>query len=240
MTLPLPRLDDRTFDDLVAEARALIRTHQPEWTNYNPSDPGITLLELFAWLAELLIYRADQVPDRHRLVFLRLLNGPGWAPAPDSSVEDEIAATLTALRSRYRAVTIEDHEALALQASPLVARALCLPRRDLGAEDEAGRMAPQPGYVSVVVIPAAGVPEDDEAELRATVGTYLAPRRLLTTQHVIAEPVWAPVSAEVLVARRPDVTDESVRVAVTAALDRFLDPLFGGTDGDGWPFGRDV
>jgi hypothetical protein len=240
VTLPLPRLDDRTFDDLVEEARALIRTYQPEWTNYNPSDPGITLLELFAWLAEMLIYRADQVPDRHRLVFLRLLNGPGWTPAAGASVDDEIAATLTALRSRYRAVTVADHEALALEASPDVARALCLPRRDLGAADEAGRMAPQPGYVSVVVLPAAGVPEGDETELRAAVGAYLEPRRLLTTQHVIAEPVWAPVSAEVLVARRADVADESTRVAVAAALERFLDPLLGGTDGDGWPFGRDV
>lgn len=76
MPLTLPNLDDRTYADLVEEARALIPGLYPEWTNHNPSDPGITLIELFAWLAEMLIYRIDQVPDRHRLTFLRLLNGP--------------------------------------------------------------------------------------------------------------------------------------------------------------------
>jgi hypothetical protein len=240
MTLPLPSLDDRTFADLVEEGRTLIRTYQPRWTNYNPSDPGITLIELFAWLAEMLIYRADQVPDRHRLVFLRLLNGPGWTPEPSSSVDDEIAATLTALRSRYRAVTVDDHTALAREASPSVARALSLPHRDLGAADDEGRLSDRPGYVSIVVLPPEGVSEDDAAALRKTVGAYLEPRRLLTTQHVIAEPVWAPVSAEVLVARRSDVPDAQARDSVAGALTRFLDPLHGGLDGTGWPFGRDV
>jgi hypothetical protein len=238
VSLPLPRLDDRTFADLVDELRALIPTYNPEWTNYNPSDPGITLIELFAWLAEMLIYRADQVPDRHRLVFLRLLNGPDWTPT--LPVDDEVDATLTALRSRFRAVTIEDYEALVHEASPAVARVLALPRRDLGGADEEARLAPQPGYVSIVVLPALDVAEADEEALRDTVREYLEPRRLLTTQHVIAEPVWAPVAAEVLVARRPDVPEARARDAVVATLDRFLDPRIGGAKGDGWPFGRDV
>src|SRR6185437_3599500 len=129
----------------------------------------------------------------------------------------------------YRAVTIEDYEWLALEASPGVARALALPRRDLGGADEEARLAPQPGYVSIVVLPALDVAETDEDALRDTVRAYLEPRRLLTTQHVIAEPVWAPVAAEVLVARRPDVPDARARDAVVAALDRFLDPRIGGS-----------
>jgi hypothetical protein len=236
--LPLPRLDDRTFADLVDELRTLIPTYKPEWTNYNPSDPGITLIELFAWLAEMLIFRADQVPDRHRLVFLRLLNGPDWTPT--LPVDDEIDGTLTRLRSRYRAVTIEDYETLALAASPDVARALALPRRDLGGADETARLRPEPGYVSIVVLPVEGFPAADETALRDTVRAYLEPRRLLTTQHVIAEPVWAPVSAEVLVARRADVPDARAQDAVVDALNRFLDPRRGGDKGTGWPFGRDV
>jgi hypothetical protein len=236
VSLPLPRLDDRTFADLVDEARTLIPTYKPEWTNHNPSDPGITLIELFAWLAEMLIYRADQVPDRHRLVFLRLLNGPDWTPG--LSVDDEIAATLMRLRSRYRAVTVEDYETLALEASPDVARALALPRRDLGGADETARLRPQPGYISIVVLPVEGV--SDEEALRDTVRAYLEPRRLLTTQHVLAEPVWAPVATEVLAARRSDVPDAQARDAVVGALTRFLDSRAGGSRGTGWPFGRDV
>jgi hypothetical protein len=50
MPLDLPNLDDRTYEDLVAEALRLIPNYAPEWTNYNPSDPGITLIEISAIL----------------------------------------------------------------------------------------------------------------------------------------------------------------------------------------------
>ena len=73
--LSLPTLDDRTYADLVAEAQALIPAFGPDWTNYNPSDPGVTLLELFAWLAEMLLYRTDQITPDTQLTFARLLVG---------------------------------------------------------------------------------------------------------------------------------------------------------------------
>ena len=64
-----PNLDDRTWQDLVDEMRALIPTYAPQWTDHNPSDLGITLIELFAWLAEGVIYRLNQTPgeELHRL-----------------------------------------------------------------------------------------------------------------------------------------------------------------------------
>lgn len=68
-----PSLDDRRFDDLVEELLARIPAHTPEWTNPRQGDPGRTLLELFAWLADTILYRANLVPERQRLVFLRLL-----------------------------------------------------------------------------------------------------------------------------------------------------------------------
>jgi len=58
--IPPPKLDDRTFDDIVDEAISMIPRYAPEWTNHNPSDPGITLIELAAWMTDLLIYRPDQ------------------------------------------------------------------------------------------------------------------------------------------------------------------------------------
>mgnify|MGYP000965497100 FL=1 len=81
MPLTLPNLDDRRYTDLVDEARALIPTHAPEWTNHNPSDPGIMLVELFAWLSEMLLYRLNRVTDENTRNFLRLLNGRGWQPS---------------------------------------------------------------------------------------------------------------------------------------------------------------
>ena len=73
MTLPVPVLDDRSFDQLVAEAKARIPVHTPEWTNLNDSDPGITIVELFAFLTENLLYRSNRIPEANRLKFLTML-----------------------------------------------------------------------------------------------------------------------------------------------------------------------
>lgn len=73
MPIELPPIDTRTWDDLRREMIARIPTHTPEWTNFGPSDPGITLLELFAFLGESILYRTNRIPERNRLAFLRLL-----------------------------------------------------------------------------------------------------------------------------------------------------------------------
>src|SRR5215510_9446023 len=89
-----PRLDDRTYDDLVTELVARIPAHTPEWTNPRPGDPGRTLIELFAWLGDTLLYRANLIPERQRLAFLRLLGTPMRSAIPartiiNISVDDE-------------------------------------------------------------------------------------------------------------------------------------------------------
>ncbi|WP_214408044.1 putative baseplate assembly protein [Pseudonocardia lacus] len=76
MTLPVPVLDDRDFDQLLAELRGRIAVFTPEWTDQGPSDPGITLLELVAHLGETLLFRFNQIPDQTRLWLLRLLAVP--------------------------------------------------------------------------------------------------------------------------------------------------------------------
>src|SRR5215468_6035503 len=68
-----PAIDDRNFDDLVEELLTRIPAHTPEWTNPRLGDPGRTLIELFAWLTDTLLYRANLIPERQRLVFLKLL-----------------------------------------------------------------------------------------------------------------------------------------------------------------------
>ena len=75
-----PSLDDRRFDDLVDDLVARIPAHTPEWNNPRLGDPGRTLIELFAWLGDTLLYRANLIPERQRLVFLKLL-GIGLKPA---------------------------------------------------------------------------------------------------------------------------------------------------------------
>ena len=76
MPLKIPILDDRKYQDLLDEALARVPVHNPEWTNFNKSDPGVTLIEIFAFLTESLLYRANQIPERNRRKFLTLLGLP--------------------------------------------------------------------------------------------------------------------------------------------------------------------
>jgi hypothetical protein len=76
MPLPPPSQDTRKFQDLLTELLGRIPIHNPEWTNFNRSDPGITILELAAFLLENDIYVANQIPDRNRRKFLELLAVP--------------------------------------------------------------------------------------------------------------------------------------------------------------------
>jgi hypothetical protein len=93
MPLPLPNLDTRRWSDLVDEGRALIPRFAPGWTDHNVHDPGITLIELFAFLTESLLYRANRIPERHRRKFLALLGYPALPPTPARCV---LGATLPA------------------------------------------------------------------------------------------------------------------------------------------------
>ena len=93
MPLPLPNLDTRRWSDLVDEGRALIPRFAPSWTDHNVHDPGITLIELFAFLTESLLYRANRIPERHRRKFLALLGYPALPPTPAWCV---LGATLPA------------------------------------------------------------------------------------------------------------------------------------------------
>jgi Baseplate J-like protein len=68
-----PNLDDRTWRDIVEQAKALIPVYAPEWTDHNPSDLGIALIELFAWIVEQMIYRLNRVPEKNYIEFLNLL-----------------------------------------------------------------------------------------------------------------------------------------------------------------------
>src|SRR3954470_15829431 len=93
MPLPAPNLDDRTFQDIVDEAKRLIPRFCPEWTNHNLSDPGVALIELFAWMSEMVLFRLNQVPER---LYVHFLNLVGIEPFPPSVARAELTFWLSA------------------------------------------------------------------------------------------------------------------------------------------------
>ena len=382
MALPLPNLDDLKYEELVDEARSLIAGLYPEWTDHNPTDPGMTLIEMFAWLAEMLVYRSNQIPEQHTLSFLRLINGPaadGTAWQPSADIDQELRQTIIALRRQYRTVTSDDYEDLLLEVSGSVARTHCVPLRNLTLGTEQDRAATKAGHVSLLFVPVApfdrvlkfnsitlayedytsmastadatvfsltaeladrlvlgledqhfdgidfefetpgeaytlkieyfssdgntwitlttldhklmdaswnwsqggtlwfAAPSDwIKTEIEGTTAYWLRvssttepgvvararkivprlmqpsvalldvlqqelePRRLLTTRQHIVGPIYAPVNVEILVASRTDVRADDLRKDIINSLIAYLDPLTGGAQGSGWPFGRAV
>jgi predicted phage baseplate assembly protein len=81
MPLPAPNLDDRRFQQFVDDAKRYIQQRCPEWSDHNVSDPGVTLIEAVAYMADQLVYRLNRVPDKNYLAFLDLLGITLFAPA---------------------------------------------------------------------------------------------------------------------------------------------------------------
>jgi hypothetical protein len=240
MPIPLPQLDDRTWKDLVDESLSLIPSLTREWTDFNASDPGITLIELLAYHTESLLYRVNRISDPSRCAFLKLIHGPAWQSHGD--LDRDIRNTLAGLRHCRRAVTSRDFESLAMAVNgqreyqEKVARARCLPRRNLEGDGKAS--LDTPGHVTVLILPTTGSPPSDE--LRRRVRAMLEPARLITTRVHIVAPRFVAISVSITLVIEKDAAPQAVRAAAIAALENFFDPLTGGPDGTGWPFGRDV
>lgn len=243
MPIQLPNLDNKTFNDLMKEMIASIPKHTKEWTNFNPSDPGMAMLELLAWICETLIYRANRIPEESYINFLRLVAGSrevydptdkahlrileylqriegGWT----RDIQEMKAEAQRFLNSRYRAVTKEDFRELTLEASPRVKRA---------------EIKSTSGRVAIIVIPEdADLQKTDE--LHKTVRDYLEPRRLIGTPIDVKAAEYTPVNLKVTLIYKSYANQERVKESVEKAVKEYLDPIKGGPDGQGWPYGRNL
>jgi predicted phage baseplate assembly protein len=159
---------------------------------------------------------------------------PARGGSPAERVDQAHGRALHGLAAPARGVTVADLEALALEARGVpVARAAALP----GLHPDYPCL-PAPGIVTVVVLPRCGHPPAPRPELLETVRRYLDRRRPLTTELHVVGPEYVAVTVSATLHARGPVA--GIAAAAQAALDRFFDPLAGGPDGRGWPFGRDV
>lgn len=113
MPLPDIQLDNRSFEDLVTRLRRRIPAYTPEWTDFNESDPGMALIQLFAWLEDILIWRVNQIPDKAYIKFLEITGIQLNPPAPAHA---ELTFTLTSKDLPF-AVLIEGQTQASLNAS---------------------------------------------------------------------------------------------------------------------------
>lgn len=97
MAIPQIKLDERSFQDLVDEAKLRIPKYTPEWTNHNVSDPGVTLIELFAYMVDQLLYQINRVPDKNYRSFLDVI---GVKLAPPNPARTEVTFRLTAAQTQ--------------------------------------------------------------------------------------------------------------------------------------------
>lgn len=251
MPLPQANLDTRRFDDLVAEARGLIPRYAPEWTNHNASDPGITLIELLAWVTEATLYRLNRVPEGVALEFAKLLLGhveneesrrqplaerigavylsyieSGQETDARKRLEAIVGHAIKLFNEPYRAVTELDFAREAKRSAPAsVARVRVI--SDGGA-----------GQVVVVVVPAAG--REPDSALLQQVKKHLDARRLVGTRVIVRGPRYTSIALEIKAVVETNTRHDAVEKKIRDAVERYLDPLGGGRDGAGWPFGRPV
>lgn len=108
MSLPAPNLDDRRFQDLVDDAKRLVQQRCPEWTDHNVSDPGVTLIETFAFMVDQLLYRVNRVPRQNYLKFLDLI---GVTPFPPAAATTDVTFWLSAPRDSTVVVPAGTHVA---------------------------------------------------------------------------------------------------------------------------------
>jgi len=128
MALPSPILDDRSYQQLRDELVRRIPVYAPEWTDHNASDPGITLIELFAFLAENLLYRFNQIPEATKLAFLNRLQLPLRPAVPARAMlaltTEQPAGVLVPLRTEARAGSVPFETLNEVHAWPVSATAV--------------------------------------------------------------------------------------------------------------------
>jgi hypothetical protein len=252
MPLELPRLDDRSYRDLVQEAMTLIPRYAPTWTNHNLSDPGITLVELLAYVTESLLYRVDRVSAQNKVRFLRLLRGHDWHPSREVEhdrlveIDDALRESVSALWTPQRAVRPSDFERLALLATseaPAEARVVRVRAILHRKPASAGKLssAEWPGHVSVVVLGPRGLDQDQQAAFLRNLKLPLQERALLTTRVHVVAPTWLYISLGIVVRAHAGLPFAKVQKEIVAALEDYVSAYPGeGAFAEGWPFGRNL
>jgi len=297
------------------ESVSAINTYSNKWTNYNPSDPGITLIELLCWVAENLFYRIDRIPDESYKNFLRLVAGTNslektetlikkirgmeavgmgdrkyqelleflWDIEKNDDLKRRIretnllkeqdgsyqqllsdlkvmeekegrdvtamkGASLNFIESRFRAVTEEDFEKLAIEATELpswkktkVKRAIVFEKLvPVASEEEKTleRKMMETEIVSIIIVPETTCNPSETKELIKWITSYLKDRKLLGTRLNVMAPRYTKIDIDLTVICNRFADKNAIKEDLANRIEAFIDPIYGGADGKGWEYQR--
>lgn len=257
MPITPPSIDDRRFQDLVRDALARVPVHTPEWTQLGESDPGVTLVELFAFLTESLLYRANRVPEVSRLKFLRLLGLPLAAATPArglvvfSSTRSEPRTETLAAGTELRAGEVAFRTAAAVDVLPVEGRAYVKFRVSPSDADTAyyrllysAAQAEDPG-AELTMYETRALDARQRVDLTSETVDGVLWLALLAPARVAAEDVRAQLAGRTLslglmpyvddVPRTLGARGQGASGGETAALIRYEMPALGSTTAEGRP-----
>jgi hypothetical protein len=246
--LPIDAAHAKSYDELVVEGMALVRAYAPDWTDHNPSDPGITLVELLAYLTEILLYRAGRVSPDALLAFLRLVDPQAASDAlvngPLDALDEAIEGAMDRLSFTQFAATADDFERHARRCaaehlrSIASVRALCVPGVELRGGQDGVQSRPAVADFSVVLAPQHDMPAPAVARLLDIVQRDLAQRCLLTARVHVVGPVVLRLRIGCRITLQPEASPVQVISRIQASLRRRFGPFVeDDAPGDPRPFG---
>jgi len=265
MKIKIPDLD-KNYEDLIDELVQSIPNFSADWTNFNPSDPGITLLELFSYIAECLIYRSNQVTEKTYFNFFQLIAGARQLDPLDglqADLLDQVKKweknqqadfpTIRAMVERYwgytnRAISTRDFYALAMEAYFSVDTAIPAPNINyreltLGQLEQIRRVVVIPdeehSAINVLLNPDPKRALDFEA-LRLAVKNNLITKRPIGTVINVRMVYYTSVCLYMALTISSSVAAKTVEDTIRTKIKAYLNSITGGNDHKGWPMGKSL
>ena len=226
MGLTIPNLDKKDFNTFMEESLAKLPAYSEEWTDHNLSDPGITIIELLSWMADINSYRLNHLGEEHYRAFVELLTLSNVKEGLEKKALLEFGKQLSA---PSRAVTLEDYEYFALH----------IPQLNLARVK--ATVEKKKNEVSVLVIPHSQEqsPQPTKRD-KFLVKTHLECRKLLTTRlKMVSKVNYREVDVSLKIETK-HADPLLLEAEILEIIEKFLHPLYGGEEGKGWVFGEDV
>lgn len=264
MPIPQPDLYIKKYKDISDEMLTSIPKYTERWTNHNPSDPGIVILEMLAWISDTILYRIDKAPEEMYLSFLRLIAGSAGFEDVDSllnkpDIDCHYKKILTLLKKLEE--ELENGSKISIEETkPAVLTFLSSRFRAVTEEDfkmlaieatddsspkvKRAIVSTKRNKVEVIIVPENWhellKAENDVSyeKLSKKVSDYLDPRRLIGTVVDVKVPVFTDVIIDASIDISPKLNNDKVKKKIKEEICNFLDPFVGGDQGNGWPYGR--